>query len=63
MRRRNLELVRCDRCGTTLYAKPNGIIPGDRCNAEVIAEWHQWRGLLMTQCFGSFVLLGKLAAA
>lgn len=62
-RRQNLQLVRCSRCHVTLYAKPNGITPGDRCNADVIAEWHQWQGLLMTACFGTFELLGKLIAA
>lgn len=60
---RRLELVRCDRCERVLYAKPNGITAGDRCDARIPAEWYSdWTGtnLLMTTCFGTFHSIGKL---
>lgn len=57
-----LEIVRCDRCGAKFYAAPNGIIPGDRCGAPIIAEWHGSAGFLMTECWGTFEHFGHFSA-
>ena len=35
----NLPMVRCTECGVVLYCGPNGVEPGDRCNAPVPAEY------------------------
>lgn len=58
-----MPLVRCDRCGLTLYTVPNGIKPGDRCGSPTVAEWHRYRGLLMTTCWGTFAPAGTISLA
>jgi hypothetical protein len=58
-----LDLLRCSRCGLTIYGPPNGAKEGERCNAAVIGEWDRWAGILMTRCLGTFQSMGKLVAA
>jgi hypothetical protein len=53
-----LKLVRCDRCGLKLYAKPHGITVGDGCGAQQVGEFMPatqgggWQ--LVTICLGRF---------
>jgi hypothetical protein len=59
-----LELVRCDRCGVTLYAKPHGVSAGEMCCApipgEYIVEGATWTGEIMLRCSGTLVSLGRI---
>ena len=50
-----LELVRCDRCGWTLYAKPHGIVVGEPCHRRIPGEFSP-EGFYFTSCPGTFRL-------
>lgn len=59
MRRKKLQLLRCDRCGLTIYAQVHKETAGNRCGATVPAEFHQ--GILLTMtCYGTLVNMGVL---
>lgn len=58
-----LELLRCSRCGLTIYGPPNGAREGERCEAPIIGEWDRWAGILMTRCRGTFQSMGALVTA
>ena len=54
-----MALLRCARCGSTLYGPPNSIEAGDRCDAPMIAEF--FPGVLVyKECFGRFEAVGRI---
>lgn len=60
-----LRLLRCARCGETIYGRPCGAKVGDICNGQIPAEYvgPWWRRTLIRDCPGVFEAVGIISLA